>query len=85
MSEHQSPAAEPGGTTADADEAELIRKVLRAQERHREGGIDPELDTGAPGPGSSSGPGSVSQASDSGGASGAGDSGGAGQGEDHGG
>jgi hypothetical protein len=27
----------------DAREAALIRKVLRAQERHREGGIDPEL------------------------------------------
>jgi hypothetical protein len=22
----------------------MIRKVLRAQERHREGGVDPELD-----------------------------------------
>ena len=49
MSEHQPPAAEPGDTPADADEAELIRKVLRAQERHREGGIDPELDGDAPG------------------------------------
>ena len=28
----------------DAREAALIRKVLRAQERHREGGVDPELD-----------------------------------------
>ena len=27
-----------------AHEAALIRKVLRAQEQHREGGIDPELD-----------------------------------------
>jgi hypothetical protein len=28
----------------DATEAALIRKVLRVQERHREGGVDPELD-----------------------------------------
>jgi hypothetical protein len=28
----------------DAREAALIRKVLRVQEQHREGGIDPELD-----------------------------------------
>lgn len=27
----------------DTDEAELMRKVLRAQERHREGGVEPEL------------------------------------------
>ena len=27
----------------DAAEAALIRKVMREQERHREGGIDPEL------------------------------------------
>ena len=31
----------------DAAEAELIRKVLRTQERHREGGVDPELDEAA--------------------------------------
>lgn len=37
----------------DAREAALIRKVLRVQERHREGGIDPELedDEEDPGPG----------------------------------
>jgi hypothetical protein len=28
----------------DAREAALIRKVLRVQEQHREGGIDPGLD-----------------------------------------
>jgi hypothetical protein len=28
----------------EAREAALIRKVLRVQELHREGGIDPELD-----------------------------------------
>ena len=28
----------------DAREAGLIRDVLRAQEEHREGGVDPELD-----------------------------------------
>jgi hypothetical protein len=27
----------------DAAEAALIRKVMREQERHREGGVDPEL------------------------------------------
>ena len=27
----------------DAAEAALIRKVIREQERHREGGVDPEL------------------------------------------
>ena len=30
----------------DAAEAALIRKVMREQERHREGGVDPELDEG---------------------------------------
>lgn len=30
----------------DAREAALIRQVLRMQERHREGGVDPELDVG---------------------------------------
>jgi hypothetical protein len=39
MNEHPRPD-EPD----DAAEAELIRKVLRTQERHREGGVDPELD-----------------------------------------
>lgn len=28
----------------DAREAAMIRKVLRLQERHREGGVDPELE-----------------------------------------
>lgn len=28
----------------DAREAALMREVLRAQEQHREGGVDPELD-----------------------------------------
>jgi hypothetical protein len=28
----------------EAREAALMREVLRAQERHREGGVDPELD-----------------------------------------
>jgi hypothetical protein len=32
------------GLPDDAREAALIRKVLRVQELHREGGIDPELD-----------------------------------------
>ena len=29
----------------DAREAALMRDVLRAQERHREGGVEPELDS----------------------------------------
>jgi len=51
MSE-QTPA--PGGCGGDADsrpeaaaedrEAALMRKVMRMQERHREGGVDPDLD-----------------------------------------
>jgi hypothetical protein len=42
MNEHPEP-----DQSDDAAEAELIRKVLRTQERHREGGVDPELDEGA--------------------------------------
>jgi hypothetical protein len=39
------------GILDDAQEAALIRKVLRVQEQHREGGIDPELDVDdEPGP-----------------------------------
>lgn len=44
-----SPSEEPGeeaGPVDEASEAALIRKVLRVQERHREGGVDPELDVG---------------------------------------
>ncbi len=33
-----------GDEAKPADEAALIRNVLRMQERHREGGIDPEVD-----------------------------------------
>ena len=29
----------------DARAAELMREVIRVQERHREGGIEPELDS----------------------------------------
>jgi len=35
---------ERGDEARPADEAALIRNVLRMQERHREGGIDPEVD-----------------------------------------
>ncbi len=38
---------EPGNDSDvqdDAREAALMREVLRAQERHREGGVDPELE-----------------------------------------
>jgi hypothetical protein len=39
--------AEPSGepdVLDHAHEADLMRKVIRMQERHREGGIEPELD-----------------------------------------
>ncbi len=42
-----SPGDEPGHESevpGDAREAALMRDVLRGQEKHREGGIDPELD-----------------------------------------
>jgi len=38
-------AAESGPEAAAEDrEAALMRKVMRMQEKHREGGIDPDLD-----------------------------------------
>jgi hypothetical protein len=51
MSDHAStpagsgdePGAEPGQAD-DAREAAMMRNVLREQERHREGGVEPELD-----------------------------------------
>lgn len=36
--------SEEDGLLDDAREAALIRKVLRMQERHREGGVEPELE-----------------------------------------
>ena len=39
-----SSGGERGEDGSPADEAALIRNVLRMQERHREGGIDPEVD-----------------------------------------
>jgi hypothetical protein len=39
-----SSGGERGDEASPADEAALIRNVLRMQERHREGGIDPEVD-----------------------------------------
>jgi hypothetical protein len=48
----------PGGQHSDepedtdrAREAAMMRAVMRAQEKHREGGIDPELDDTDPKPG----------------------------------
>jgi hypothetical protein len=35
----------------DTDEFAKMRAVMRAQERHREGGVDPELEDGDPDPG----------------------------------
>ena len=51
-----SPRAEPGhgpGGPDEADEADLMRKVMREQEEHREGGVEPGLggDDAAAGPG----------------------------------
>jgi hypothetical protein len=37
------PASEPE-VVADNDEFAKMRAVMRAQERHREGGVDPELE-----------------------------------------
>lgn len=47
-------ASAPGGSDGEAEsgpevaaedrEAALMRKVMRMQERHREGGVDPDLD-----------------------------------------
>jgi hypothetical protein len=34
---------EPGDEASEADEAALIREVVRMQERHREGGVDRDL------------------------------------------
>jgi hypothetical protein len=41
------PVGEPDSQPESADEAReaaLMRKVMRMQKQHREGGIDPELD-----------------------------------------
>jgi hypothetical protein len=47
-------AGDQGGSepdVADADEFAKMRAVMRAQERHREGGVDPDLEDGDPDPG----------------------------------
>jgi hypothetical protein len=46
-------AASSPDVTAEEREAAVMRKVMRMQERHREGGIDPDLDDpdADPGPG----------------------------------
>jgi hypothetical protein len=36
--------SEDSGGLDDAGEAALMREIIRAQERHREGGVEPELD-----------------------------------------
>ena len=45
------PDGEPGALD-DAREAALMREVLREQEQHREGGVEPGLDDPDPQPGS---------------------------------
>ena len=35
---------EPGPGAPEETEETLLREVLRTQEEHREGGVDPELD-----------------------------------------
>jgi hypothetical protein len=42
------PGSEPD--VADTDEFAKMQAVMRAQERHREGGVDPELEDVDPGP-----------------------------------
>ena len=51
MSDQPSAPGGSGGATdsspeaaAEDREAAMMRKVMRMQERHREGGVDPELD-----------------------------------------
>jgi hypothetical protein len=60
MSDHTSDPGrtgdEPGGESGVLDEdreAAMMRDVMRKQEQHREGGVDPELDDadGGSGPG----------------------------------
>jgi hypothetical protein len=44
-------ADDQGGSkpdVVDTDEFAKMRAVMRAQERHREGGVDPELEDGIP-------------------------------------
>jgi len=46
-----SPGDEPNdepGAMDDASEAALMRQVLREQEQHREGGVEPGLDESGP-------------------------------------
>ena len=59
-------ASEPGGSGSEADsgpeitaedhEAATMRKVMRMQEGHREGGVDPDLDDADPAPGDGASP-----------------------------
>ena len=58
MTDHGSAPGSPGdeadgGPEAAAEdrEAAKMRKVMRMQERHREGGVDPDLDDADDGPG----------------------------------
>jgi hypothetical protein len=37
------PGSQPDVTDGDRDAAAMMRAVLREQEKHREGGVDPEL------------------------------------------
>ena len=57
MSEHSAPPEDAGGQPGrapdipDAAEFAKMRAVMRASERHREGGVDPELEDGNADPG----------------------------------
>jgi hypothetical protein len=51
MSDQAGAPGGPGGepesrpeVAAEDHEADMMRKVMRMQERHREGGVDPELE-----------------------------------------
>ncbi|HTT55387.1 MAG TPA: hypothetical protein VMH35_28690 [Streptosporangiaceae bacterium] len=37
------PGGEPGPDAGEASEITLLRELLRTQEEHREGGVEPEL------------------------------------------
>ena len=59
------PGAEDGGDQRDSepdmsatDEFARMRAVMRASEKHREGGVDPELEVADPDPGPAPEPGS---------------------------
>jgi hypothetical protein len=51
MNEREPAPGDAPDALDEVQEAALMREMLRAQERHREGGIEPGLDDGDPDPG----------------------------------